>query len=442
MIHTSYQTRPIVVAYHRGEPVLLESAARLRHLYIVGQTGTGKSSLVANMIAQDVAAGHGLALIDPHGSLATDVLSLIPTAQDYSHRVVYFKPTDIEHPIGLNVLDRIPRDAQANVAGNIVAAFLHIFGEEAVADRSQEILRNALRALMEAPSPSLLRIPRLLTDDAYREKVVSRITDPVVAHYWNVRFVAGDRAYRHQATAPILNKLDHFLSNPLLRNILGQSTSSFSVRRLMDEGGILIADLSGLDEISTYMLGALLTSIIAQAALSRSAIPEYDRRPFYLYADEFPAYAGASFKIILSEARKYALGAILSHQLLAQLDEVDRSLRATIFGNVGSFVSFRVGIQDAETIAGHLALESQIEYTGSGMHETTPSQQLIQLANFTACGRFLQGDSLSPPLSLDMPPPPKAVNHRPHRIIALSRSRFARRRVKVEAGIRRFLTNQ
>lgn len=131
----------------------------------------------------------------------------------------------------------VSRDAQANVAGNIVAAFLHIFGEEAVADRSQEILRNALRALMEAPSPSLLRIPRLLTDDAYREKVVARITDPVVAHYWNVRFVAGDRAYRHQATAPILNKLDHFLSNPLLRNILGQSTSSFSVRRLMDEGG-------------------------------------------------------------------------------------------------------------------------------------------------------------------------------------------------------------
>jgi len=430
---------PLVVGItdaRTGAVLALDDATRRRHLHVVGQTGTGKSTLLQHMIGQDLAAGRGVAVIDPLGNLAQAVLGLVPSAR--AHELVYLNPTDLERPIGFNVLEQVHPDKHAVVADDIVSAFVHIWGATAVADRSQQVLRNSIRALMDSPGTTLLAIPRLLTDPDYRSRIVERIHDPVVLSYWRNQFGAYDETFRTQVVAPILNKLDAVLSAVALRNIIGQPKSTIDLRKIMDEGRILIVNMGKgmLGEGNAHLLGAFLVSKFAQAAFSRADTAEVERRPFYLYADEFQDYASSGFTRILSQARNYALALTLAHQYLGQLSE---ALRQAVLGNAASFIALRVGAEDAPLIAAHLGLEPDVQTLGLGTHETPPEKLLLTLPNYAAWARFLEDDTPSGAMLVQMLPPPKAVNHRPHRLVTNSRVRFGRERATVEEKIARFL---
>jgi type IV secretory pathway TraG/TraD family ATPase VirD4 len=404
------------------QPYVLFPHDRARHVHVVGQTGTGKSVLFENMLAEDLAAGDGVGLFDPHGDLGRKAVSLIPLSR--AHQLVYLDPSDLDRPIGFNVLDNVPERRKPTVADDIVSSFVHIFGDSSVGARSQQVLRNALRALMDAQDTTLLCVPKLLTNDDYRERIIRTIKDPFVRSYWVDQFNRYDTRKRDDVISPILNKLDAFLSSPAIRNIVGQPRSTFDLRRTMDEGRILIVTLSkgAIGEGNAHFLGALLISRIAQAALSRGDIPENKRRPFHLYVDEFQSVATGSFALILSEARKYALTLTLGHQHLAQ---VPHALIQSVLGNTGSVVALRVGADDAPLLASHIGLKNP--------------DALKDLPNFRAWGRFLQNGTPSSPIFLATRPPPAPVHDRAGHLIANSRVRFGRDKVQLELRLRKFL---
>src|SRR5580700_6384286 len=326
-----------------GDLVVLDPEERRRHLYIIGQTGTGKSTLLLNLIAQDLAAGEGLALLDPHGDLAETVLAHIPRSR--ANDLVYINPADIERPVGFNQLARVPDDLKPIVADGVVAAFRHVW-PDSWGPRLDYILTNAVRALLDVPGATLLMLPRLLIDEPFRVQLVEHhVGDPVVRSFWLNEYAGYGDGFRTEAIAPIQNKIGKALMEPRLRNMLAQPKSTITLRRLMDEGAIVICNLSkgGLGEGTAHLLGALLTTAFAQAALSRADTPAAHRRPFHLYADEFQSFATESFALILSEARKYALTLTLGHQYL---DQIPDDLRAAVFGNVGSIVACRIGATD------------------------------------------------------------------------------------------------
>ncbi len=402
---------------------------------MVGQTGTGKTTFLKHMIAADLAAGRGLAVIDPLGGLAQAVLELVPPQRE---AVFYLDTNDLSRPVAFNVLEDVHPDRRATVADDIVAAFVHIWGEAAVGDRSQQVLRNSVRALLEARSATLLCIPKLLTNAEYRARIVRTIKDPVVLSYWRDQFASYNDERRAEVTSPILNKLDALLSAGALRNIIGQPRSTIDLRRSMDEGRIVIINLNKgqFGEGNAHLLGALLISKLAQAAFARADTPERDRRLFYLYADEFQDYASIGFTRILSQARNYGLALTLAHQFLGQLSD---PLRQAAFGNAASFVSLRVGAEDAPLIAEHLGLQSEIEMAGLGTHEIPAAKRLISLPNYKAFARFLINDAPTEALALDLLEESRPVNHRPHRLITNSRMHFGRDRRQVEEKISRFL---
>jgi hypothetical protein len=309
------------------------------------------------------------------------------------------------------------------VADAVVSAFQHVW-PDSWGPRLEHFLLNSVRALLDAPGQTLLGIPRLLTDLHYCARIISTVRDPVVRSFWLNEYAAYDKRFLAEANSPILNKIGRVLSAPAVRNIVAQPKSTIDLRRMMDEGRILIVNLSkgALGEGTAHLLGALLTTGIAHAALSRSDTPEHERRVFHLYADEFQSFATESFSLILSEARKYALTLTLGHQYLGQLSD---KLRQAVLGNTGSFISFRVGAEDAPLVADHLGLG-------------TPTA-VQDLSNFQAYGRFLVGNTPTSPTHLQLYEPPEAVNTRPNRLIANSRIRFGRDRRLVENRIERFL---
>ena len=270
----------------------------------------------------------------------------------------------------------------------------------------------------------MLGIPRLLTDDAYRGRILRLVRDPVVRSFWDNEYASYDRRFLAEANSPILNKIGRVLSAPAIRNIIAQPKSTINLRKIMDDGRILIVNLSkgALGEGSAHLLGAFITTGIAHAALSRADTPESERQVFHLYADEFQSFATESFALILSEARKYALTLTLSHQYLGQLPD---RLRQAVLGNTGSFVALRVGAEDAPLVAHHLGLANPMA--------------VQDLSNFQAYGRFLIGNTPSSPTWLDLDEPPQPINRHPERLIANSRIRFGRDRLAVEARIARFL---
>jgi type IV secretory pathway TraG/TraD family ATPase VirD4 len=406
-----------------GTPYALSAHDRARHIHVVGQTGTGKSVLFENMLAEDFAAGHGVGLFDPHGDLARKAVSLIPLRR--AHQLVYIDPSDWDRPVGFNILDNVPDRRKPTVADDIVSAFVHIWGDSSIGPRSQQVLRNALRALMDAQDTTLLCVPKLLTDDRYRERVIRTIKDPFVRSYWTDQFNRYDARKRDDVISPILNKLDAFLSSPAIRNIIGQPHSTFDLRRVMDDGRIVIVTLSkgAIGEGNAHFLGALLITRIAQAALSRGDTPEPERRPFHLYVDEFQSVATDSFALILSEARKFALTLTLGHQHLAQ---VPHALVQSVLGNTGSVVALRVGAEDAPMLASHIGLKNP--------------DALKDLPNHRAWGRFLLDGTPTSPILLATRPPPSALHKRADRLIANSRIRFGRDRADVEVRIDRFLS--
>ena len=327
----------------------IKARDRQRHMYIVGKTGMGKSTLLENMAVQDIQNGEGMAFIDPHGSAAELLLEYIP-----EHRindVVYFAPFDLEHPISFNVMEDVGHDKRHLVVSGLMSTFKKIWVDVWSA-RMEYILTNALLVLIEYPDTTLLSVNRIFNDKAYRLKVVDYCTDPAVKSFWVDEFANYTERFAAEALPAIQNKIGQFTGNPLIRNIIGQPHSSFDFRKCMDEKKIVIMNLSkGLvGETNANLLGSMLTTRIYLAAMSRADIPVAQMKlmpNFYFYVDEFQSFANATFANILSEARKYHLNLIIAHQYIEQMEE---EVRDAVFGNVGTTISFRVGPFDAETL--------------------------------------------------------------------------------------------
>jgi len=322
-------------------------------MYLIGKTGMGKTAAMQNMAIQDIQDGKGVGFVDPHGEAAEEILDFIPSSR--VNDVIYFNPADIDFPIAFNIMEKVDLEHRHLVASGLMGVFKKIWPDVWSA-RMEYILNNSILALLEYSDATLLGVNRMLADVDYRKKVVDRITDPVVKSFWVQEFARYNQRYEQEATAAIQNKIGQFISNPLIRNIIGQVRSSIDMRKVMDEKKILILNLSKgrVGEDNSRLLGALLITKLQLAAMSRVDIPEQKRQDFYLYVDEFQNFATESFTNILSEARKYRLALILGHQYISQMEE---TVRDAVFGNMGTIVSFRVGAEDAEFLEKEFAPE-------------------------------------------------------------------------------------
>src|SRR3989339_1167277 len=286
---------------------------RRRHTYVIGKTGMGKSTLMENMIIQDIRNGEGVALVDPHGDFAEKILDFIPSKR--INDVVYLNPSDIEYPIAFNVMESVTQEHKHLIASGLVGVFKKLWADS-WGPRLEYVLRNAMLALLDYPGSTLLGVMRILVDKNYRKKVIAKIKDPVVRSFWVEEYSKYPDRFQAEAIAPIQNKVGQFLSTALIRNIVGQVKSTIDLRKIMDEQKILIMNLSKgrIGEDSSALLGAMMITKIQLAAMSRIDIPEEQRKDFYLYVDEFQNFATESFANILSEARKYRLNLIIAHQ--------------------------------------------------------------------------------------------------------------------------------
>lgn len=325
---------------------------RTRHTYVIGKTGMGKSTLLANLMIQDIQNGEGVCLIDPHGELAEKLLDFIPESRVKD--VVYFAPFDGEYPVGLNMLEKVPIEKRYLLANGMMSAFKKIFtdgeGKGTFSARMEYVLNNIILALLENDGQTLLGVNRMLFDKDYRKFIVSNVTDPTVKDFWVNEYANYTEKTAQDLAPAIQNKVGQFVANPLIRNIIGQQKTSFDIRDIMDNKKIFIANLSKgkVGEGNANLLGSLLITKIYLAAMSRADIDPYTAEklpPCYFYVDEFQNFANESFASILSEARKYKLALTVAHQYIEQMtDEV----KSAVFGNVGTMISFRIGATDAE----------------------------------------------------------------------------------------------
>lgn len=322
---------------------------RRHHLYCIGKTGTGKTTLLHNLITQDIEAGRGVALLDPHGDLSRALLDFIP-----EHRVndvVYLNPADLARPIGLNFFAKVAPDRRALVTNHILSVFTHIWGlSNETAPRLLNLLRNTVASLLEVQGTSLLSVYRMLIDENYRDRIVKRVTDSHIRQYWESVFAAYDPHQRGIVIDSTLNKVGALLSSPVIRNTVGQVANRIDFGRLMDKKKILICNLSKgeLGEQESSLIGSILSIQIYLHTMARASRPEEDRAPFNLFVDEFQNFGGSVFAEIVSESRKYGLVLTLAHQFMAQLE---LPVLEAVIGNVGSIISFRVGSNDAQVLA-------------------------------------------------------------------------------------------
>ena len=328
---------------------------RFQHMYVIGQTGTGKTSLLRNIAIQDIEAGRGVAVVDPHGEFVKSLLAAIP--QNRLDDVIYFNPIDTEYPIGFNILEVKNPEHKHLVSSGLMSIFTKIWANVWSA-RMEYILNNTVLALLDTPGTTLLGIPRMLVDKIYRQSIIDKCKDPVVRSYWINEYEQYQERFRTEAIAPIQNKVGQFLATHLIRNVVGQGKSTMDIEQIMNDGKILLVNVSKglIGEDNSALLGAMLITKIQLAAMERVRIErEEDRRDFILYVDEFQNFATDSFASVLSEARKYRLGLVIAHQYIGQLINmtpggggVTTKMRDAIFGNVGTMITFRVGATDAE----------------------------------------------------------------------------------------------
>ncbi len=394
---------------------------RRRHMYVIGKTGMGKTTLLENMVLQDIYNGHGIGVVDPHGDFAEKIIDYIPA--DRINDVIYFNPADTEFPIGFNILE-VDNDEQKHlIAANLMAVFKKIW-PDVWSSRMEYILNNTLLALLDYEGSTLLGINRLLADKKFRKKVLRKLTDPVIKAFWNNEFANYEPRYQKEAVAPIQNKIGQFLSASVIRNMVAQVKSSINVREAMDTNKILIMNLSKgrLGEDNSRLLGGMLITAIQIAAMSRVDTPEKDRQDFFLYVDEFQNFATPSFANILSEARKYRLSLIMAHQYVAQLDEV---VADAVFGNVGSMVAFRVGAGDAE------ALEKEFA-------PTFTVEDIVNLPKFQIFLKLMIDGVSSQPFSATTMPPIGSATGSFDKVVRVSRERYAKKKEVIEEKISRW----
>ncbi len=345
---TQTELSPVAATNFRGHNTMfgIPRSDRGRHLYIIGQTGTGKSGILELLTISDIYSPYGFAVIDPHGDYAQNILKRIPAER--AADVVYFNPADTEFPMGFNPLEVYDPKLKTHTSSELIGVIKRMF-ENSWGPRLEYILRYSILALLDYPNATMLDITRILTEKKFRNEVLTYVADPVVRNFWTIEFASWNDKFMTEAIAPILNKVGAFTANPLVRNIIGQPKSSFNIRQIMDERKILIVNLSrGLvGEDNAALLGALLVTKVQMAAMSRADMAGEHRTPFYLYVDEFQNFATDSFATILSEARKYGLNLTVANQYTAQmLPEV----KDAVFGNVGSIISFRTSADDARTM--------------------------------------------------------------------------------------------
>lgn len=410
----------------RRTPFGIKQKDRSKHMYIIGKTGMGKSTLIENLVIQDLRNGEGLALIDPHGATADKILSYIPPER--VNDVVYVAPFDLEHPIAFNVMEDVGYDKRHLVVSGLMATFKKIW-VDAWSARMEYILSNTLLALLEYPDATLLGVNRMYTDKAYRKKVVDNVKDPVVKDFWVKEFAGYTDRFTQEATPAIQNKVGQFISNPLIRNIIGQPKSSFDIRKLMDEKKILIVNLSKgqVGETNMRLLGSMITTRIFLAAMSRADLSEGDIKKlpnFYFYVDEFQNFANDTFADILSEARKYKLNLVIANQYIKQLEaNDDTTVKDAVFGNVGTTIAFRVGPFDAE------ALETIFlpEFTKEDLVNLGFAQVYLSLMIDGVGSRPFSATTIPP-----IEPPAKTFREE---VIAASRRQFAGSRTDIEATL-------
>ncbi|MEX0916520.1 MAG: type IV secretion system DNA-binding domain-containing protein, partial [Candidatus Spechtbacterales bacterium] len=308
----------------KKDPFGIKPEDRSRHMYVIGKTGMGKTALLQNMAIQDVINGRGIGIVDPHGDFAERVLDFVP--EDRMKDVIYFNPADSDFPVGLNLLEDVGYDKRHLVASGLMGVFKKIWVDVWSA-RMEYILNNAILALMEYPGATLLDVNRMMTNKEFRAEVMSHVQDPIVREFWLEQFSNWGERLAGEATAAIENKVGQFTAAPLIRNIIGQRDSTINLRKLMDEGKILIINLSKgyIGEENSRLLGAMAITKLYLAAMSRVDIPENERRDFVLYVDEFQNFASEAFEGILSEARKYRFSLLLAHQYIEQMEEEIRA---------------------------------------------------------------------------------------------------------------------
>jgi len=329
--------------------ISLSLQERLRHMALIGATGSGKSTLIRHIAAQDIARGDGLLLVDAHGDLAEAVLSDVPRRR-HNH-VCYLNAADLSHPVALNVLEDVQPDDRAVTVDGVVTAMKAIWYESWGA-RMENVLRHACTVLIEAPNASIALIPRLLTDDTFRERLAPRVSAPYTREFFDKRFEKWRETYRDEVIEPVLNKTEAFLAFPSIRHILGQSRSTVHFSHAMQHGRIIVANLASgvVGETAARLLGALLIAQVRSAAMARARLPEETRRPFHVILDEAQAYGSLAVVNLLSEVRKYATSVVLATQFL---DALGDTTRAALLGNAGTLVVFRCAPADAALLAPH-----------------------------------------------------------------------------------------
>ncbi len=393
---------------------------RRRHMYLIGKTGMGKSTILENMIIDDIMAGHGVGVVDPHGDLAEKIIQFIP--DERIKDVIYFNPSDIEFPIAFNVVEQVEPHLRHLVASGLIGVFQKLWADS-WGPRLEYILRNAILAILDYPNSTLLGVVRILSDKNFRKKVVTNIKDPVVKAFWEKEFASYADKFASEAVSPIQNKVGQFLSTSFMRNIVGQTESALDMRKIMDENKILLMNLSKgrIGEDNSALLGAMMITKIQMAAMSRVNIEEKDRNDFYLYIDEFQNFSTDSFANILSEARKYRLCLIMAHQYIEQLTD---TVKAAVFGNVGTMIVFRVGATDAEEL----------------VKEFTPvftEEDIVNLPKYEMYLKLMIDGISSDPFSARGLPPlaTELRTNNESKVIAYTREHYAASKSEVEARI-------
>ncbi|HUD43967.1 MAG TPA: type IV secretion system DNA-binding domain-containing protein [Patescibacteria group bacterium] len=402
---TEYKNKQTVFGIKRED--------RRRHVYVIGKSGTGKSTLIANMAINDLRNGEGFCIIDPHGDLCENILNYIPSYR--VNDIIYLDPSDQERSFSINPLEVTEQNQKELVASGIVAIFKKLYGES-WGPRLEYILRNVIVSIMEMPDATLLMVPEMLGNASFRAKVVERLTDPVLKSYWVNEFEKMTDRLRAESIMPIQNKVGQFTSSTRIRNIIGHAKSSIDIEKAMNEGKVLILNLSQgyLGEDNAALLGAMIITKIQLAAMNRVSIPEEQRRDFYLYVDEFQNFATTSFIKILSEARKFRLSLILANQYIAQVPE---DVRAAIFGNAGTLMSFLVGAADA----GYMAKE---------FSERFKEEDLLALGNHQVILKlYINGITQSPFHCYTLPLPKSRTQNR-EKVIKGSKERYTKPVIK------------
>jgi CxxC-x17-CxxC domain-containing protein len=400
---------------------------RRRHMYIIGKTGMGKSTLEENMAIQDIRNGKGVCVVDPHGEFAEKMLRAVPSNR--VNDVIYFNPADSEFPIAFNILEAVDEDKKSLVALGMMGVFKKIWPDVWSA-RMEHILNNTILALLDYPGSTMLGVNRMMFDKDYRKRVYTKIKDPMVKSFWINEFDKWEDRFRKEAVAAIQNKVGQFLSSPIIRHIVGQPKSTIDMRDIMDNEKILIVNLSKgrIGEDAMRLLGGMVVTKLQLAAMGRVEMKEEERKDFYLYVDEFQNFATESFANILSEARKYRLCLTLAHQYIRQLIfDNNTTVRDAIFGNVGTMITFRIGAEDAEF------MEKEFE----------PIFMMNDLVNLTKYQVYLKlmidgiaGDAFSamalPPIELT------DTQANAEKVIRVSRERYGRKRADIEEKIARW----